>query len=57
MFRNVRDSGLSTIQAFNVLVGSPSKLTIAPWYLLEPADVLELLQKLVLASAEPHNEL
>lgn len=40
MFRALNGSGLPEDHVFTVTVGASSKLTLASWHLLEPADVI-----------------
>jgi len=40
MFRSLNGTKLPTEHVFTVTVGASSKLTLANWHLLEPADVI-----------------
>lgn len=40
MFRSLNASGLPQEHTFTVTVGASSKMTLAHWHLLEPADVV-----------------
>lgn len=54
MFQALGNSYTSTSQVFTVSVGSPSKQSTATWCLPEPADVINVLTKLVSTSRGPH---
>jgi trehalose 6-phosphate synthase/phosphatase len=43
MFRSLNASGLPDEHVFTVTVGASSKMTLAHWHLLEPADVITSL--------------
>ena len=43
MFRTLRATKLPQEHVFSVTVGASSKLTLASWHLLEPADVVSTI--------------
>ncbi|KAF1809419.1 hypothetical protein P152DRAFT_403357 [Eremomyces bilateralis CBS 781.70] len=46
MFRSLRNCRLPSSQVFSVTVGASSKQTHASWHLLEPSDVISVIQLL-----------
>lgn len=47
MFRSLRRSQLPTDHVFAVTIGASTKMTLASWHLLEPADVIDTVGELV----------
>lgn len=43
MFRSLHATSLPKEHVFTVTVGASSKMTLASWHLLEPADVISTL--------------
>jgi len=43
MFRTLRAARLPREHVFSVTVGASSKMTLASWHLLEPADVVSTI--------------
>lgn len=46
MFRSLKDCRLPSNQVFSCTVGASSKQTLASWHLLEPSDVISVVQLL-----------
>jgi trehalose 6-phosphate synthase/phosphatase len=46
MFRSLRATNLPLGHVFSVIVGASSKMTLASWHLLEPADVVSTISLL-----------
>ena len=47
MFRALRRSTLPVEHVFAVTIGASTKMTLASWHLLEPADVIDSVRLLI----------
>lgn len=55
MFRSLNNAGLDPQSVYTVTVGASSKMTLAHWHLLEPADVISTVA-LLAGGNEPEED-